>query len=127
MKNFLMIACLLFAFSVQGQNHQVTATDVLGCWTDVKEEGTNTLSIYRPCNENNDAFNQFRFSFELKENGACTYYTRVARSSNKMVNGTWTFDAEKATIHIFNEDERQVTQFTIKEYASGVLKFKKEF
>ncbi|MBV1924449.1 MAG: hypothetical protein KUG68_10530 [Flavobacteriaceae bacterium] len=127
MKKFFIIACILFAFSTQGQNSQVTTTDLLGCWTDVKEEGTNTLSIYRTCDENNTTFDKYRFSFELKENGTCTYHSSVARSSNKMVNGTWTYDAEKATIHIFNEDERQVTQYTIEEYASGVLKFKKEF
>ena len=44
-----------------------------------------------------------------------------------MINGTWTYDTEKVTLHIFNEDGRQVTQFTIKEYASEVLKFSKEY
>ncbi|MFT4698983.1 MAG: hypothetical protein ACI9SJ_002141 [Flavobacteriaceae bacterium] len=127
MKNFLFLACLLFTFSVNAQAPQVTESDLIGCWTDSKEEGTNELSIYRPCTNNNDTIDLYRFSFQLKENGQCTYHSAVAKSSNKMINGTWTYDTEKVTLHIFNEDGRQVTQLTIKEYASGLLKFSKEY
>lgn len=126
MKNLLLIACILFAFSVNGQTQQVTEANLLGCWTDVKEEGTATLSYYRPCDTSITTFDRYRFSFELKENGQCTYHSVIARSSNNMVNGTWTFDAEKTTLHIFNADGRQVTQFTIQEYASDLIKFIKE-
>lgn len=126
MKNLLFIACIFFAFSLQGQTAQLTESDLLGCWTDSKEESTTTHSFYRPCDTNNNSFDKFRFSFQLKENGQCTYHSVVARSSNKMVNGTWTYNAEKATLHIFNADGRQVTQFTIQEYASDLLKFIKE-
>ena len=126
MKNLLFIACLLFAFSLQGQTPQLTASDLLGCWIDSKEESTTTLSFYRPCDENSNSFDKFRFSFQLKENGQCNYLSIVARSSNKMANGTWTYDAEKATLHIYNADGRQVTQFTLQEYASDLIKFIKE-
>lgn len=125
MKNLLFIICFLFAFSVNGQDQQITATDLIGCWTDAKEEGTQTLSIYRPCS-NTNTVDLYRFSFQLKENGQCTYHSIISRSSNKMEEGTWTYDADKKTLHIFNQSGRQVTQFTIKEYASNVLKFMKE-
>ncbi len=84
------------------------------------------LSFYRPCDTNDTTFDKFRFSFQLKENGQCTYHSILAQSSNKMVDGTWTFDVVKATLHIFNEDGRQVTQFTIQEYAPDLIKFIKQ-
>lgn len=126
MKNILFIAFIFFAITVNGQTQQVSESDLIGCWTDSKEEGTNTLSYYRPCDTSNTTFDNFRFSFQLKENGQCTYLSVVARSTHKMVNGTWTYDAEKTTLHIFNKDGRQVTQFTIQEYASDLIKFIKE-
>ena len=126
MKNILFIACILLAISVNGQTQQVTESNLLGCWTDAKEEGTNQLSYYRPCDTNNTTFDLYRFSFQLKENGQCTYHSIGANSSSKMVNGTWTFDVDKATLHIFNKDGSQVTQFTIQEYASDLIKFIKE-
>lgn len=126
MKNLLIIACILFTFSIQGQTQQVSESDLIGCWTDSKEEGTTTLSFYRPCDTSNTNFDKFRFSFQLKENGLCTYLSVTDRSIQKMVNGTWSYDAEKTTLHIFNKDRKQVTQFTIQEYASDLIKFIKE-
>lgn len=125
MKNLLFIACLLFAFSVSGQNKQITESNLIGCWADAKEEGTTTLSYYRPC-ATIKTIDLYRFSFQLKENGQCTYHSIISRSSDKMENGTWSYDAEKATLHIFNQYGRQVTQFTIQEYASDLLKIIKE-
>jgi hypothetical protein len=104
----------------------VKQNDLLGCWTDSREENTDSsgISIFRRCHLKSFPVSRFRFKMELKEGGICLWMYLAPNDAHHMKDGTWTYNKMTQTLRLFNTDKEVVKSFKVSDAGENILKVK---
>ena len=124
MKIFIYLLILFFSINSFGQDNELIKSDLLGCWTDSREENSSNsnINIYRPCDFKIFPVSRFRFKMDLKKDSNCSWYYLAPNDGHKMKDGTWTFNSEKNVLKIFNLDNGEIKSFIIEQVDENILK-----
>lgn len=123
MKQLTFLLILFLSLQSFGQNHETSRLDLLGCWTDSREENTNTdIRVYRPCDYKTFPASRFRFQMDLKKDSTCSWFYLAPNDAHSMKDGTWSFDKEMKILKIFNLNNEEVKSFNIEHVEENILK-----
>ncbi len=123
MKKLTFLFVLFLSLQSFGQKLDINKLDLLGCWTDSREENTITnISVYRPCDFKTFPASRFRFKMDLQEDGTCSWFYLAPNNGHFMKDGTWTFNKEKKVLRIFNLNNEEVKSFIIEQVDENILK-----
>jgi len=125
MKYFIIITIMCISFQVCGQ--QISKSDLLGCWTESREENTqgSNVFIYRPCDYQVFPLSRYRFEMNLKGGSTCSWLVLSPDDGHYMVDGTWTFNEETNELILYNTEGKEDSIFIIEEVKDNLLKTKK--
>jgi len=124
MKLFTIITLLVITFQVSGQ--QITRSDLLGCWTDSREEniqGAN-VSIYRPCDYKDFPMSRYRFRMILQSDSVCSWLVLSPDDGHFMQDGSWTFNEQNNELALYDMKGKKVFRFIITAVDDNILKIK---
>jgi len=125
MKYFAIITLIWISFQVSGQ--EISKLDLLGCWTDSREENTQESQyfIFRPCTYKEFPPSRYRLRMELKSDSICSWLVLADNDGHYMVDGIWTFNDTTHELMLYNKGGKAVTlKFIIDEVKDGMLKIK---
>ena len=111
MKYFTIITLLWISFHVSGQ--QISKSDLLGCWTESREEnapGSNVF-IYRPCDYRVFPPSRYRFKMILSSGSKCSWLVLASNDGHYMQDGTWTFNEETNELILYNTEGKEDSKF----------------
>jgi len=115
MKYLILIILIANSSYSYGQNNVVNKIDLIGCWTDSREENiqNSDTQVYRPCDYKSFPTFRFRFVMNLKKKNKCTWLYLAPNDAHHMKDGTWTFNEKTRILKIFNNDKQEVKSFEI--------------
>ena len=125
--NILGLLILMFlTTSLFGQESEIKQSDLIGCWTDSREENLpdSDLNIYRPCDYKEFPFSRFRFKMDLRNDFTCSWFDLSSTDRHSMKEGKWTFDSKAHILKLFNLEGRVVKKFTIAVLNEDIMKIK---
>jgi len=127
--NLSMVGLLILMFvtsSLLGQESKINQSDLIGCWTDSREENLpdSGLNIYRPCDYKKFPFSRFRFKMDLRKDFTCSWFHLSSSDRHGMKEGKWTFDNKTNILKIYNLEGRIEKQFLIAELNKDIMKIK---
>ena len=124
MKYILIISFVWISFQASGQ--KISRSDLLGCWTDSREENTpgSNVWINRPCDYKVFPPLRFRFLMDLKGDSTCSWLHFSEYDGHYMVNGKWSFNEETKELRLFDLQGKESLKFTIQESGEEILKIK---
>jgi len=123
MKYFTLIALFWISFQTFGQ--KISKSDLIGCWTDSREEnikGSNEY-IYRPCDYKTFPPSRYRFKMNLKGGSNCSYLVLSPDDGHYMTNGSWSFNEETNELKIYDGD-KEIFKCIIESVEHNLLKIK---
>ena len=125
MKYCTIITLIWISFHVSGQ--KIHKSDLLGCWTESREENTqgSNLFIYRPCDYKEFPPSWFRFRMNLRSDSICSWLVLAANDGHYMVDGTWIFNEDTNKLKLYNKEGKEVLSFIIEAVEKNILKVKK--
>lgn len=112
---FLSMICILAVFFTSFNSCQEKGEkQLLGCWTDSYEENKpdSSSQLFRSCDYSFPP-SRFRFSFDLKRNGICSYFKLSPDDGHYMEDGTWQFDPGTKVLEIWNLNKVKVSAFEV--------------
>ena len=123
-----VVALLFFTNPLLAQESEINQTDLIGCWTDSREENLpkSELNIYRPCDYKAFPFSRFRFKMDLRNDFTCSWFHLSSSDRHSMKEGKWTFDQQTHMLKIFNLEGKMVKEFVIAELNKEIMKIRKE-
>ena len=126
MKHLILIFFISLSTYSFGQNSKLIKPDLIGCWTDSREENiqNSNTRVYRPCDFKSFPVTRFRFTMDLKEDNKCSWLYLDPMDAHHMKDGTWTFEKETMTLKIFNIDMVEVKSFVIAVIGENILNIK---
>jgi hypothetical protein len=125
---FLIILIIPFlSFNVFGQNIKINSSDLLGCWTDSREENDpqSMIYVYRPCDFKEFPLSRFRFKMDLRNDFTCSINCLSANDAHSMQEGIWTYNEENRELKLKNGEGKEVETFIIEQVSKDLLKIKK--
>src|ERR1039457_2199153 len=107
MKYFSIITLIWISFQVSGQ--KINKSDLLGCWTDSREENTqgSNVFIFRPCDYKVFPPSRYRFKMNLKSGSICSWLELAINDAHYMVDGTWTFNEATNELKLLNNEGKE--------------------
>ncbi len=126
MKAFSLLLLLLFSLTTFGQKKDINSSQLIGCWTDSREENkfNKGINVYRPCNYKQFPASRFRFKMNLQKGNSCSYLFLAPTDGHFMKKGTWSFDKQTNALKIFDDKKKVIKQYIIYEVNKNVLKIK---
>ncbi len=124
MKYFTIITLVWISFQVSGQ--KISESDLIGCWTESREEniqGSNVF-IYRPCDFKVFPPSRYRFKMILRGGSICSWLVLASDDGHYMQDGTWTFKEETNELKLYYMGGKEVIRFIIEEVEDKILKVK---
>ncbi len=124
---FKIIGSLLLVVSLSlnsfGQDKKISKLDLVGCWTDSREETIlgSGKNIYRPCDFKTFPPSMYRFKMVLNANSKCSWLYLAPNDAHHMVNGTWTFDKKKNLIEISNPKGKSVRKIYVLDVDKNIM------
>jgi len=120
------IIFLFFIMSIIScKQDETNNSPFLNCWIhSYEEDNADEIKHYRPCDYMEFAPSRYRNSFDLKENGSCTFLVLAANDAHYSENGTWNYNAETKILQIQNEDNMIVYEFEVLEIETDKLVLK---
>ena len=115
MKNWILLVGIMFSLNSFGQNNNISELELIGCWTDSREENKtdSELNIYRPCEFKTFPPSRYRFTMELKANQKCSWLYLAPNDAHHMVDGTWAFNKESGILEIIDLQGSSMQRFIV--------------
>jgi hypothetical protein len=126
MRHFILIFLASLSICSFGQVDSISQSELLGCWTDSREENTqnSNVAIFRPCDFKSFPSSRFRFRMDLKDNNICSWLYLAPDDGHYMKDGTWTFDSITMTLKVFNANAEEIESFVVIATNKDILKIK---
>ena len=124
--NLSLVGLLILMFSMTslfGQESEIKQSDLIGCWTDSREENLpeSDFNIYRPCDYKTFPFSRFRFKMDLRNDFTCSWFDLSSTDRHSMKEGKWTFDNKTHILKLLNLEGRVVKKFSIAELNQDIM------
>lgn len=126
LKRLLIFSLVVFTLSSFSTCMENLDKELLGCWTDSREESKDPAvsSVFRPCDFMEFPPSRFRFSFELMKAGQCKISMVGATDAHFMEDGTWTFDKKTKLLDLFDREGNSHRKFEVLSIDTNILELR---
>lgn len=113
--SWILLIGIILSLDSFGQNDSISESDLIGCWTDSREENKidSELNIFRPCDFKVFPASRYRYSLELNANHKCSWLYLAPNDAHHMVDGTWTYNKESGWLKIFDLQGNSVNSLKV--------------
>ena len=124
MNIWILLIGIILSLDSCGQKESISESDLVGCWTDSREENTtdSELNIFRPCDFKVFPASRYRYLFELNANHKCSWLYLAPNDAHHMVDGTWTYNKESRWLEIFDLEGNSVNKLKVSELDKDLMK-----
>ena len=110
MKYLIIFFLTFISTSACDQVMDIAPIDLIGCWTDSREENDpeSTINVFRPCDYKNFPVSRYRLSINFYENNTSSWLHLADNDAHFIKEGTWTLNEKTGALNVYDLEKKEV-------------------